>query len=111
MDAEAVAWHVKQRFPNLPIILLSTYSEKPERILGWWMITCWKCELPEPLPPIMERTHRRPRFLTTDAKRGSSIKAVLLGCFWPLRALSLMAFSRACSCDPRAARVPRPEVT
>jgi len=37
MDAEAVAWHIKQRFPNLPIILLSAYSEMPERICGWWM--------------------------------------------------------------------------
>lgn len=112
LDAEAVAWHVKLRFPNLPIILRSAYSGMPERILGWWMITCWKSELPEPLPPIMERTHRRPpRVLTTDAKRGSSIKAVLLGRFWPLCALSLMAFPRACSCDPRAARVPCPEVT
>ena len=26
MDAEAVACHIKQRFPNLPIILLSAYS-------------------------------------------------------------------------------------
>jgi hypothetical protein len=32
LDAEAVACHIKQRFPNLPIILLS-YSEMPERIL------------------------------------------------------------------------------
>src|ERR1035441_4452259 len=31
MDAEAVAYHIKQRFPNLPIILLSAYSEMPER--------------------------------------------------------------------------------
>lgn len=34
IDAEAVAWHIKQRFPNLPIILLSAYSEVPERLLG-----------------------------------------------------------------------------
>jgi response regulator RpfG family c-di-GMP phosphodiesterase len=33
MDAEAVACHIKQRFPNLPIILLSAYCEMPERIL------------------------------------------------------------------------------
>ncbi|MFZ2085970.1 MAG: response regulator, partial [Candidatus Sulfotelmatobacter sp.] len=36
MDAEAVACHIKQRFPNLPIILLSAYSELPERIL--WLV-------------------------------------------------------------------------
>lgn len=27
MDAEAVACHIKQRFPKLPIILLSAYSD------------------------------------------------------------------------------------
>jgi CheY-like chemotaxis protein len=36
MDVEAIAWHIKQRFPNLPIILLSAYSEMPERIL--WLV-------------------------------------------------------------------------
>lgn len=36
MDAEAVALHIKQRFPHQPIILLSAYSELPERIL--WLV-------------------------------------------------------------------------
>jgi CheY-like chemotaxis protein len=36
MDAEAIAYHIKQQFPNLPIILLSAYSEMPERIL--WLV-------------------------------------------------------------------------
>jgi CheY-like chemotaxis protein len=36
MDAEAVACHIKQRFPKLPIILLSAYCEMPERIL--WLV-------------------------------------------------------------------------
>ena len=36
MDVEAVACHIKQRFPNLPIILLSAYCEMPERIL--WLV-------------------------------------------------------------------------
>ena len=36
MDAEAIACHIKQRFPSLPIILLSAYSEMPERIL--WLV-------------------------------------------------------------------------
>jgi CheY-like chemotaxis protein len=36
MDAEAVAAHIKQRFPDLPIILLSAYSEMPEGIL--WLV-------------------------------------------------------------------------
>jgi CheY-like chemotaxis protein len=36
MDAEAIALHIRQRFPVLPIILLSAYSEIPERII--WLI-------------------------------------------------------------------------
>jgi CheY-like chemotaxis protein len=58
MDAEAVACHLKQRFPNLPIILLSAYSEMPERIL--WLVDEYvmKSELPERLVRIIERaTH------------------------------------------------------
>jgi DNA-binding NtrC family response regulator len=58
MDVEAVAFHVKQRFPNLPIILLSAYSEMPERIL--WLVDEYvmKSELPERLVPIIERAHK-----------------------------------------------------
>jgi CheY-like chemotaxis protein len=58
MDAEAVACHIKQRFPKLPIILLSAYSEMPERIL--WLVDEYvmKSELPERLVPIIERTYR-----------------------------------------------------
>jgi CheY-like chemotaxis protein len=36
MDAEAVAFRVKQRFPELPIVLLSAYYDVPERIL--WLV-------------------------------------------------------------------------
>jgi CheY-like chemotaxis protein len=55
LDAEAVAWHLKQRFPTLPIILLSAYSEMPERIL--WLVDEYvmKSELPERLVPVIER--------------------------------------------------------
>ena len=55
MDAEAVACHIKQRFPNLPIILLSAYSELPERIL--WLVDEYvmRSELPEGLVRIIER--------------------------------------------------------
>src|SRR5580692_12845938 len=58
MDAEAVASHIKQRFPNLPIILLSAYSEMPERIL--WLVDDYvmKSELPERLVSIIERMHK-----------------------------------------------------
>ena len=59
MDAEALAGLIKQRFPNLPIILLSAYSEMPERIL--WLVDEYvmKSELPERLMPIIERACRR----------------------------------------------------
>jgi CheY-like chemotaxis protein len=55
MDAEAIACHIKQRFPNLPIILLSAYYEMPERIL--WLVDEYvmKSELAELLVPIIER--------------------------------------------------------
>src|ERR1700691_6525413 len=58
MDAEAIAFHIKQRFPNLPIILLSAYSEMPERIL--WLVDefVMKSELPERLVPIIQRAYR-----------------------------------------------------
>ena len=62
MDVEAVACHIKQRFPNLPIILLSAYCEMPERIL--WLVDEYvmKSELPDRLVPIIERAYRcRPR--------------------------------------------------
>ena len=36
MDAEAVALNIKRRFPHQPIVLLSSYSELPERIL--WLV-------------------------------------------------------------------------
>jgi CheY-like chemotaxis protein len=55
LDAEAVACHIKQRFPHLPIVLLSAYSELPERIL--WLVDEYvmRSELPERLVPIIER--------------------------------------------------------
>jgi len=58
MDAEVVAYQIKQRFPNLPIILLSAYSKMPGRIL--WLVAEYvmKSELPERLVPIIERIYR-----------------------------------------------------
>jgi len=55
MDAEAVAYHIKQRFPNLPIILLSGYSEMPERVL--WLVDEYvmKSEVPDGLTRVIER--------------------------------------------------------
>src|SRR6202158_4676937 len=58
MDTEAVACHIKQRFPKLPIILLSAYSEMPERIL--WLVDEYvmKSELSERLMPTIQRATR-----------------------------------------------------
>jgi CheY-like chemotaxis protein len=55
MDAEAVAHHIKQRFPNQPIILLSAYSEMPERIL--WLVDEYvmRSEPVERLAQVIER--------------------------------------------------------
>jgi CheY-like chemotaxis protein len=62
MDAEAVACHIKQRFPTLPIILLSAYSEMPERIL--WLVDEYvmKSELPDRLLRIIEKATQPSRF-------------------------------------------------
>jgi CheY-like chemotaxis protein len=58
MDAEAIACNIKRRFPALPIILLSAYSEMPERIL--WLVDEYvmKSELTERLVPIIERAQK-----------------------------------------------------
>ena len=42
MDAEAVAYHIKQRFPHLPIILLSAYSSTNHRIRSGMSNICLK---------------------------------------------------------------------
>lgn len=59
IDAEAVAFQIKQRFPNLPIILLSAYFEMPERIL--WLVDEYvmKSQLPEGLAVAIEEVLRR----------------------------------------------------
>jgi len=56
LDAEAVACHIKNQFPQLPLILLSAYAEIPERIL--WLVDEYvmKSELPEGLERVIRRT-------------------------------------------------------
>ena len=58
IDAEALACQIKEKFPNLPIILLAAYCDIPERIL--WLVDEFvtKGELPERLVPILERAYR-----------------------------------------------------
>ena len=55
MDREAVAYQIKQRFPHVPIILLSAYFQMPERIL--WLVDEYvmKSDLPDRLVGIIER--------------------------------------------------------
>ena len=69
VDAEAVAYHIKQRFPHLPIILLSAYAEMPERIL--WLVDEYvlKSELPEGLARIVERKTQAHRLAPSSDKR------------------------------------------
>ena len=58
MASEAVASDIKQRFPDLPLILLSAYCDMPERIL--WLVDEYlmKSELPERLVWVIERAMR-----------------------------------------------------
>jgi CheY-like chemotaxis protein len=58
MDAEAIAYQIKQRFPNLPIILLSAYVDMPERVLWFVDEYVMKSELPEGLMRAIERVTR-----------------------------------------------------
>lgn len=53
MDAQAVAYQIKQRFPNVPIVLLSAYSEMPASLL--WLVDEYvmKSEPIERLPEVI----------------------------------------------------------
>jgi two-component system response regulator AtoC len=75
MDAEAVACHIKQRFPNLPIILLSAYADMPERIL--WLVDEYvmRSEMPERLVPIIERAMHPHRLAPRSNKQCQRIGA------------------------------------
>ena len=58
MDAEAVAYQINRRFPNLPIVLLSAHFQMPERIL--WLVDEYvmKSELPGELVRVLKRVTR-----------------------------------------------------
>ncbi len=58
LDAEAVAFYIKQRFPNMPIVLLSAYSDMPERVLWWVDEYVMRSEPLERLTEIIERVTR-----------------------------------------------------
>jgi CheY-like chemotaxis protein len=69
MDAEAVACHIKQRFPDLPIILLSAFSEMPERIL--WLVDEYvmKSEVQDGLVRTIERVLRTKKASAIGSRR------------------------------------------
>jgi CheY-like chemotaxis protein len=72
MDAEAIACHIKQRFPSLPIILLSAYCEMPQRIL--WLVDEYvmKSELMERLTPIIQQAQRLGPRANEETNRGQA---------------------------------------
>ena len=59
MDAEAIACHIKQQFPNLPIILLSAYTDMPRRTLSLVDEYVMKSEMPEGLNRAVQRVMHR----------------------------------------------------
>lgn len=67
MDAEAVALHIKRRFPHEPIVLLSAYSELPERVL--WLVDEYvmRSEPTEGLVQVIERVIGSPSARSTPA--------------------------------------------
>ena len=69
IDAEATALHIKQRFPKQPIILLSAYSDLPERIL--WLVDEYVMRS-EPLEGLVQAIERVIRLGATGAQRRPS---------------------------------------
>ena len=63
IDAEAVAFQIKQRFPQQLIILLSAYSDMPERVL--WLMDDYVM-MSEPLETVAKVIER-----AIDANRKS----------------------------------------
>lgn len=55
IDAEAIACQIKLRFPSQPMILLSAYSEVPERVL--WLVDEYvmRSDSPERVVQLVER--------------------------------------------------------
>jgi DNA-binding NtrC family response regulator len=73
IDSEAIAHHIKQRYPRLPIILISEYSDTPQRIL--WLVDEYvmKSEMPEWLEHIIKRAMHPEKLASgSDALRLSS---------------------------------------
>jgi CheY-like chemotaxis protein len=69
MDAEAIAYLIRQRFPTLPIILLSAFCDMPERIM--WLVDEYvmKSDLTERLPAIIDRITLPRKFSPRSTER------------------------------------------
>ena len=69
LDAEAVAYQIKQRYPTLPVILVSAYADMPGRIL--WLIDEYvlKSELPDGLVRIVKSRMQSARKAPSSEKR------------------------------------------
>jgi CheY-like chemotaxis protein len=67
MDAQAMAFHIKQRFPRVPIVLVSAYSDMPERIL--WLVDEYVMKS-EPLEGLARAIERVRRSADSRASRG-----------------------------------------
>jgi len=61
MDSEAVALHIKHRFPQQPIVLLSAFSEMPQRIL--WLVDEYvmRGEPPERIVQVIDKLTKHHR--------------------------------------------------
>ena len=75
LDAQAVAYHIKQRYPHQPIILLSAYSDMPECIL--WLVDEYvmKSEPIERLAQVIERVSRSSKMEESGATRVFSYRS------------------------------------
>lgn len=69
MDAEAVALNIKRRFPHEPIVLLSAYSELPERIL--WLVDEYVMKS-EPLDGLVQIIERVRSSAITASRRAAA---------------------------------------
>jgi CheY-like chemotaxis protein len=72
LDAEAAAFHIKQRFPEQPIVLLSAYSDLPERVL--WLVDEYMMRS-EPLEGVVQIIERVSRPVTTGEARKHPLSA------------------------------------
>ncbi len=68
IDTEAAALHIKQRFPDQPIVLLSAYSDMPERIL--WLVDEYvvRSEPRERLAEAVERVIHSTNKIASDSQ-------------------------------------------